>query len=154
MALLKKNQSNTAMSKGTVSLIAEGLKIYGNLHAQSNLRIDGEFVGNIIVLTKLVVGKNGKIKGNIIGNDILVEGTVEGNILAKNILELLPSANISGNILTDKLKVESGSLINGKCYMGKQVAEKIKNFKFPNWEVLSSAKKAPIEQEIQNLLNI
>ncbi len=156
MALLKSGNANTSSTsgKGAVSLIAQGLKITGNLHSEGNIRIDGEFVGNLFVLSKLVVGKTGKIKGNVLAKEILIEGTVEGNILAKQLLELLPSANIKGNILATKLKVESGSVINGQCRMGKQATEKIQNFKFPDWEKLTIPhidQKSPTAQEILKL---
>jgi cytoskeletal protein CcmA (bactofilin family) len=71
---------------------------------------------------RLVIGGTGKILGNIEADSATVAGHIKGNITVKNILELKPSAKIDGDIVTNKMVIESGAQFNGRCTMNVAVS--------------------------------
>lgn len=98
--------------------LVEGAKIVGDLLADSNLRIDGEILGNVSTSSKVVIGENGYIKGNLICQEADIEGKVEGKISIETLLVLREKAHVSGDIQTSKLHIEEGAIFLGKCNMG------------------------------------
>jgi cytoskeletal protein CcmA (bactofilin family) len=98
------------------SILAEGLKIEGNIYAEGKIRIDGEVVGD--VSGKFVIlGQSSKIKGNVYGEIIVAMGSVEGNLEAKK-LEVKASAKIKGDIVAENFSVEPGASLNGLVKVG------------------------------------
>ena len=60
-----------------------------------------------------VVSKDARIEGNIKCSSALISGNVKGNIVALEILTLKMPAHIKGNILTKKIYIEPGVIIDG-----------------------------------------
>ena len=60
-----KKDKNKNMGEGTTSqnIISQGTKIVGDFNSQGDFRIDGTVEGNIKTTGKVVVGKEGFIKG-------------------------------------------------------------------------------------------
>lgn len=73
--------------------------------------------GEINTKGDLIVGEKGKIKANARGNNITIAGEINGNIECHGMLELLPSANLTGDIKTKDLYIDSGALFHGNCEM-------------------------------------
>jgi len=80
-----------------------------------NLRINGKFEGNLDTKGRLTIGKDAIIKADIIGENIIVGGSIKGNIKATNTVKLLATAQIIGNIEVPKISIEEGAIFNGKC---------------------------------------
>lgn len=109
--------------------IVEGAKIIGDLIADSNLRIDGEIIGNVSTSSKVVIGENGSIKGNLTCLEADIEGNVEGKLNIEVLLVLREKAKIVGDIKTSKIHVEEGAIFLGNCDMSGKTgqANKIQN---------------------------
>ena len=54
--------------------INEGTVISGDISAQTDIRLDGTIMGNIICSSKVVIGSNAHITGHITCNDLTIEG--------------------------------------------------------------------------------
>lgn len=100
-----------------VNQISTGTEIVGNIKTNSDIRIDGILDGNLITFGKLVIGATGKIKGEIECKNSDIEGEVIGKIKVKELLALKRTSRIFGDITTDKLSIEPGSVFSGKCSM-------------------------------------
>lgn len=120
------NSSASGSSTGT-NIIIEGTEIRGNINAQSDIRIDGKLEGNLSCSTRLLLGKSGKVVGDIKSKKAIIEGNIEGNIHVQSLLHLKDSATIDGDIYTDQLIVEAGATINGNCNMGSGANAKTSN---------------------------
>ena len=81
-----RNRSTASGNMENINRIVEGNVIEGVIRSESNLRIDGEFTGELITKGRLVVGPKGKIQGNVHCLCCDVEGTLEGEV---TVLELL-----------------------------------------------------------------
>ena len=119
MAKLPETESNN------VNRISAGTEIIGNVKTNSDIRIDGILEGNLITFGKLVIGSTGKIKGEIECKNSDIEGEVNGKLKVKELLSLKRTSKILGDITTDKLSIEPGSIFTGKCIMSSKNEPKI-----------------------------
>lgn len=104
-------------SPDRLNVIVEGSKIIGDIITESNLRVDGEIMGNVTSASKVVIGPNGKVKGNLTCYDADIEGYIEGTIKVENLLALRNEANVNGEITTSKIQIDEGAAFSGNCTM-------------------------------------
>lgn len=114
------SSSSNLSSSGSINSLGQGTKVVGDLSAKTDIRIDGELEGNLKCEGKLILGAKGKVKGHIDCQSAVIEGTINGIIRVKDLLQVKESAKITGEIVTDKLMVQSGAVFNVKCEMGGQ----------------------------------
>ena len=82
-----------------------------------NLRINGTFEGKLDTRGSLTIGENAKVRASIHGDNIIVAGKVVGNITALQSLSIVSPASIEGDIVTPRLSVGEGAIIEGKITM-------------------------------------
>ena len=93
--------------------------IIGQIKGKGNYRIDGTLEGDINTSGKIVVGKSGKIIGNLICSEADISGIVKGTVKTSGLLSLHKSACIDGEVFINQLLVEPGANLNAKCQMKK-----------------------------------
>ncbi len=98
------------------SILAEGLKIEGNIFSEGKIRIDGTVEGDVHG-DYVIFGQTATIKGNIKASIVVVMGTVEGNIEAEKV-EIKTPSKIKGDISTGELSIEPGASIDGRVKSG------------------------------------
>ena len=103
-----------------INSLGSTTSIHGDLSADSDIRLDGELVGNLKCKGKVILGPKGKIKGEILCQNAVIEGTIDGVLSVKDHLQVKETAKIIGEISTSKLTVQSGAIFNVKCDMGGQ----------------------------------
>ncbi len=113
----KKNSSDSAPNSNGVNIITFNTKIEGKLTINSDLRLDGEVIGDVVGNGKVVVGEKGIIKGTLTCNNAEISGRIEGNIVVKESLTVRSKARIEGDISIKTLVVEPNAVINGNCTM-------------------------------------
>lgn len=117
----KDNKTNMAKTLTTdptaVNQIMAGTKITGDIESNENIRIAGTLNGNLTTTGKLVVGKDGVIKGSINCANCDIEGNIDGKITVENLLMLKATAKINGEVITGKLAIEAGAVFNATCKM-------------------------------------
>lgn len=104
-------------SSGSSNRIVAETKFKGEITSKTDFRIDGEVEGSFQTSGKLVVGKTGVIKGNVICENADVEGKIEGTLRVGNTLSLKSTSVIEGEVFTDKLSIEPGAIFNVSCTM-------------------------------------
>ncbi len=87
--------------------------VAGNIQTERSVRIECAYKGDIVTTGRVVVSKDARIEGNIKCSSALISGNVKGNIVALEILTLKMPAHIKGNILTKKIYIEPGVIIDG-----------------------------------------
>ncbi|MGB7786131.1 MAG: polymer-forming cytoskeletal protein [Salinimicrobium sp.] len=97
--------------------IAQGTRITGNIEAKGGFRIDGCVEGSIITPGKVVIGKEGFVKGDLECENADIEGKFVGIIKISGTLSLRTSAFIEGEATVGKLAVEPGATFNATCTM-------------------------------------
>ncbi len=119
----KKTDGNGSNGVPTVSvvsnnMITSGTRIEGNVSANSDMRIDGELIGNLTCQGKIIIGAEGKIIGEIDCQNAVIEGVFQGKLKCSDLLNIRETAQIKGEITTDKLMVQAGAIFNVVCNMG------------------------------------
>lgn len=115
-------KENNVINPQVINLIAIGTKITGELISDGDIRIDGEFIGNIESRGRLVIGASGKVEGEIRCKSCEIAGTHKGKLFISDLLSLKASCTVSGDIVTGKLSIEPGAYFNGTCTMGDEAA--------------------------------
>ncbi len=98
--------------------VVSNTKILGDITAR-NCRINSsEILGSITCDGKISIHGSSLVKGNLVGLDMEVDGTIEGDIESFGTLELKQNASVSGNIKAQQMSIVEGAIINGKIHMG------------------------------------
>src|SRR4051812_16678487 len=84
------------------TVIGSGTEMEGHLRTQESIRVDGKIKGELHA-QGVVVGEFGVVLGDITAATVTIAGKVKGNIVANEMLELLPKAQILGDLHTAKL---------------------------------------------------
>ncbi|HKT91010.1 MAG TPA: polymer-forming cytoskeletal protein [Paraburkholderia sp.] len=113
----KKPQPGIAQTK-LATLIAEDVRITGNLEFADGLRLDGQVNGNVSskagAQTLLVLSERSVVQGNVHGYDIVVNGRIVGDVIADHFVELQANAHVVGNIYYQQLQMDCGASVDGK----------------------------------------
>lgn len=109
----------TPIEENKRNTVAGGTKIKGDLVCDGDIRIDGEIEGTINCKGKLVLGPEGRLKGEIVCNSAEVMGKLSGKLIVQELLSVKSTANIDGDIKTTRLAIEPNAIFSGTCNMGK-----------------------------------
>jgi cytoskeletal protein CcmA (bactofilin family) len=100
------------------SLIGEGIVLRGHIDFSDGLRIDGEVHGDLVAAegmhSLLVVGEKAKVFGKVNAEHVIIVGEVTGPVYCSGLLELQPSARISGDVHYQLLEMHPGAVIDGE----------------------------------------
>jgi cytoskeletal protein CcmA (bactofilin family) len=106
------------------SFVGRNTHVKGDISSKGTLRVDGRVTGNI-ESDWLVMGAKSFLKGDANASGVDVGGTIEGNIVAKEVVEVKNKGHVKGDIVTGKLLVEEGGSINGKIAMQQKDGPKV-----------------------------
>ena len=120
------NTKNESKSNGVISTpsttssnsLVQGTNIEGTVQAEKDIRIDGTMKGTLICKGKVIIGPTGTIIGDVQCENAVIEGRFEGVLSVGEVLHVKETAKIEGDISTQKLIVQPGSIFNVKCKMG------------------------------------
>jgi len=97
--------------------VSKGTTLFGELRTNNKIKLEGRVEGSGIINNTLLVSSDGVWIGNIIADVVIVDGTVEGNIVAKQKLLLLANAKVFGSLYSKNIHVEKGAVLTGKLQM-------------------------------------
>lgn len=109
------------------TFVGKGSTVNGNLKIENSLRIDGKVKGDVSCTETVVLGKGGKIEGNVTAKHVMLAGEVKGNISAEGKVFLETTAAVTGDIQAVKLVIDEGAMFDGSCAMSEQSASGSKN---------------------------
>ncbi len=107
----------------SVTLIATGTTILGDVNSENDVRIDGKVVGNILSKGRVVLGENAILDGTITASNAEIAGTINGSLLISEITQIKATGKVLGDLTTQKLVVEPGAIFSGKCVMSVKTLE-------------------------------
>lgn len=85
-----------------------------------NLQISGKFEGNLTIKGNLIIGKDADVRADIVGENIIIAGSIKGKIKATLMLRLTSTAQVIADIEAPKISIEKGAIFDGKCKMSQQ----------------------------------
>lgn len=111
------------LSERAINRIVEGTSFVGNVRCESNIRIDGEFEGELSTTGRLVVGATGKVNGQVRCVACEIEGKFEGLLQVEELLALKSDSRVHGDIYYGQLSVESGAQPTGALHLISNIKE-------------------------------
>ena len=106
--------------KADTTAIFEGISVKGNIKGSHNLFLNGEFEGAIDITALLLVGKTGKLKGEVKARYIIIEGEAEGKIAAEEKVELRDTGKYRGEIFAPAIMISDNAFFDGTVKMMKE----------------------------------
>ncbi len=122
----KKNDEGKSVKKtasapaNALNSLVQGTTLVGEIKSESDIRIDGTIKGTLNCNAKVIVGPTGYVEGEVHCKNAIIEGRLEGTIHVAELLNVRETADINGDIYTNKLIVQSGAIFNVGCRMGTQ----------------------------------
>jgi len=100
-----------------VSILGPSLRFKGELHADEDLMIRGEVEGSITHSQRLTICREGRVKADIKGQVVAVEGTVEGDVSATTSVALMETGQLTGDLCAPSVSIVEGANFNGSVVM-------------------------------------
>ncbi|MFF2480884.1 polymer-forming cytoskeletal protein [Paenibacillus sp. NPDC058071] len=101
----------------TDTLIGQGTHTEGKLICEANLRLEGEFSGEIECAGDVIIGELGHARCSITAKEITVAGKVYGDVVAKGRLTVTATGQLTGSVTAQSLVIQEGGMMNGTCHM-------------------------------------
>jgi len=100
------------------TLIGKAATLHGDLEFSGGLHLDGRINGNVSSSADdggaLSVSETGFIEGNVDVTNIVMNGTVNGDMQARERLQLGGKARVNGNVHYGVIEMAPGAVITGK----------------------------------------
>lgn len=109
------------------SVLSSDLKVKGNLLTSGDIQIEGTIEGDIQAHL-LTVGETSKIKGEIIADDVIINGNVIGCVRGLKV-RLTNKAKVQGDIIHKAIAIESGAHFEGTVQRTDNPFEDVKDKK-------------------------
>jgi cytoskeletal protein CcmA (bactofilin family) len=104
--------------RGERATIGPSIFIKGDLTGDEDLVIEGRVEGKVdLKQNNVTIGRNGRVKADVFGRVVTVEGEVDGNVVAHEQALLRQSGAIRGNITAPRVVLEEGSRFRGSIDM-------------------------------------
>jgi cytoskeletal protein CcmA (bactofilin family) len=114
--------------------IGTSVAFNGELTCDEDITFEGRLTGSIHVRdATLIVAQAARVEATIRAQRVVVQGTVQGSISAGQRIELVPSANVTGDLSATQVVIADGAQFNGHVDMGKRtIAAKVAQYKAGN----------------------
>ena len=97
----------------SASIITPGTSIKGEIRCEGNILLNGDFEGNIISQSEVVVGKSGRVSGEIQAQKLLVSGEFHGNYTGE-VIDIMPYGKVYGDVMVNNIIIEPNAVFEGE----------------------------------------
>ncbi|EON75583.1 hypothetical protein ADIS_3986 [Lunatimonas lonarensis] len=108
----KRIQEELGVASST-SVFAAGLNMTGEIHSNSDIRIEGEIKGVIVTKRKLVISPSGSIQGDVWAQEVCVMGEIIGNLSIKGLARFTATSKVRGEVTSSNIEIEAGCDFEG-----------------------------------------
>jgi cytoskeletal protein CcmA (bactofilin family) len=118
-------RGNPIEARRECATIGASISIKGDLTGEEDLLIQGRVEGKVdLKQNNVTIGKNGRVKADIYGKLVAVEGEVEGNLVGQDQIIVRSTGDVRGNISAPRVSIEAGARFKGSIDMGSKSGEK------------------------------
>ena len=68
--------------EGTLSIIAGGMRVIGDIETEGVIKIEGRVEGSIRAGRQVLIGRQGEVKGDVTTREAVIGGKVQGTVSA------------------------------------------------------------------------
>jgi cytoskeletal protein CcmA (bactofilin family) len=104
-------RGSAAKAKPPASVLSSDLHVVGNLRTTGDIQVEGTIEGDIRAHL-LTVGEGATVKGEVIADDVVVNGRIVGRVRGLKV-RLTSTARVEGDIIHKTIAIESGAHFEG-----------------------------------------
>ncbi|MBR9843018.1 MAG: polymer-forming cytoskeletal protein [Rhodobacteraceae bacterium] len=104
-------KASAPKAKPPASVLSSDLHISGNLKTTGDIQVEGTVEGDIRAHL-LTVGENATIRGEVVADDVVVNGRIVGRVRGLKV-RLTSTARVEGDIIHKTIAIESGAHFEG-----------------------------------------
>lgn len=118
--------------KHIASLVGAGSTLVGDLTFAGGLRIDGTVQGSVRCVGgegagMLVISEKGVVEGEVRAAHLVVAGRITGPVYTTELVELQPTAKVSGDVRYKALEIHHGAVVEGRLVHESGTQDSIKS---------------------------
>ena len=100
------------------TLIGKASHVHGDVEFAGGLHLDGTIAGSVRAVpnegSSLSVSETGSVEGTVEATNVMLNGTVKGDIIARERVVLGATARVQGNVYYGVIEMTLGAQIMGK----------------------------------------
>jgi cytoskeletal protein CcmA (bactofilin family) len=100
------------------ALLGRGAQYSGELRFEGRVRVEGHFSGRIFTEDVLEIAEGGTVEGEIDAATLVIAGTANGKIHARDRVVLRPTGLLRGHLDTALLETHAGARIDATLKVG------------------------------------
>ncbi|MGX0903114.1 cytoskeletal protein CcmA (bactofilin family) [Roseovarius sp. MBR-79] len=128
-------------AKPPASVLSSDLHIQGNLRTTGDIQVEGTIEGDIRAHL-LTVGEGATVKGEVIADDVVINGRVVGRVRGLKV-RLTSTARVEGDIIHKTIAIESGAHFEGSVQRQEDPLSSNKGGQKPAPQAPAPAAQAP-----------
>ncbi len=114
---MSRNQKDQASESGS-TIIGPSISIKGEITGEEDLTVQGQVEGTIdLKKNHVTIGRTGRIKADVYGRSITIEGEVQGNLFGEERIVLQQSGRVRGDMRAPAINLEEGAKFKGNIDM-------------------------------------
>ncbi len=114
---MSRNQKDQASESGS-TIIGPSISIKGEITGEEDLTVQGQVEGAIeLKKNNVTIGRTGRIKADVYGRSITIEGEVQGNLFGEERIVLQQSGRVRGDMRAPAISLEEGAKFKGNIDM-------------------------------------
>jgi len=114
---MSRNQKDKSSESGS-TIIGSSLSFKGEITGEEDLTIQGQVEGTIdLKKNHVTIGRTGRIKADVYGRTITIEGEVQGNLFGEERIVLRQSGRVRGDMRAPAINLEEGAKFKGRVAM-------------------------------------
>ena len=99
----------------------------GTINFKGTIRLDGKVKGKVVSDDgTVIIGDKATVEAEIAVETVIIKGSVNGNIQARDRIEAYAPARILGELQAPTISIDSGVVFNGTCSMENRELKKSK----------------------------
>ncbi|GAB4111178.1 MAG: hypothetical protein Kow00105_19860 [Phycisphaeraceae bacterium] len=140
-------------ARASKTVLGPDCRISGELALDNDALIMGQFTGTLRVSGTLELSESSQVSGMIIAGALRLAGHAEADVVVEDAVELLPGAQLVGQLYTSRLNVVEGATFQGDVCVGPKAIqaakEALKHSDDPQAQSFSqsASKPVPAQQE-------
>ena len=101
----------------STSVLSSKVKFEGDIKGDENLNVEGHFKGAIKITGNLFIGRGGNVKADIEADNVVIQGKINGNVLARKQLEIQSTGQLLGDCTAQSIDIKEGAIFDGRLNM-------------------------------------
>jgi cytoskeletal protein CcmA (bactofilin family) len=97
--------------------VPEGLTIRGEVSGSESVVLQGTLLGPLTTAGFCHIHESGSLRGQLSATDVIVEGELLGNIVARGKVELGANARVKADIRARAIAIADGCFFDGEIHM-------------------------------------